>query len=467
MIIKLILAAVKNDTLKNDPFMPLSLPIIASSAPLHKYIFVDMLSDKKIDYNEKVDLVGISYRITAEKTAFKIAEKFKEKNIKVVFGGPQPSAAPLEAIKHCDSVVIGEAEELWPVLLKDFENHKLKNFYVSSPKTFNSGKYTIHQIHNYYNLKDYNMMPVRNKYRKKYRFDTVYASRGCPIDCDFCSVTNLFGSKIRTRNTDDVVREIDTFKNYYYLLDDNVFGRPNNYDYYLELYNKISSLKKTRFWTGQANLDAASDKKGREVIKAAAKSGLLYASIGIESINYDVLKKSGSINKIGAGGKNDVLSVMKENIKFIQEQGIIISGWFPIGYDDDTLKTFYDTVNFCLETKIIPIISSLEALPGTRLYAEMEKAGRIDSNKTINIKHLNLNDEEIIRALKDVNKIGLSLKEDFKRLKYYFNLFEKDTADMHKKIEYKIHKAIFLIILQLKIKKGLSSFANLESFIEK
>ncbi|MBN2546492.1 MAG: hypothetical protein JXB50_11895, partial [Spirochaetes bacterium] len=262
-------------------------------------------------------------------------------------------------------------------------------------------------------------------------------------------------------------KEINTFKNYYYLLDDNVFGRKNNYDYYLELYEKISSLSKKRFWVGQANLDAASDKKGKEVIKAAARSGLLYASIGIESINYDVLKESGVINKIGTNSKNNVLSVMKENIKFIQEQGIIISGWFTIGYDQDNLKTFYDTVNFCMETKIIPIISPLEALPGTRLYARMEKAGRIDKNKTINIKHPDLSDVEIIDTLKKVNKIGLSLKEDFKRLKYYFNLFEKENPDVHKKIEYKIHKAIFLIILQLKIKKGLSSFANMESIIEK
>jgi len=467
MIIKLILVAGSNDTLKNDPFMPLSLPIIASLAPEHRYIFVDMLSEHKINYNEKVDLVGISYRITAEKTAFKIAEKFREKNVKVVLGGPQASANPFEAVKHCDSVVIGEAEALWHVLLKDLENNKLKNFYVSSPKTFKADKYTTCQIHNYYDLKKYNMMPVRNKYKKKYRFDTVYATRGCPIDCDFCSVTNLYGSKIRTRNIDDVVKEIDTFKNYYYLLDDNVFGRHNNYDYYLELYEKISGLKKKRFWTGQANLGAASDKKGREVIKAAAKAGLIYASIGIESINYEVLRKSGVINKIGADGKKDILTIMKENIKFIQEQGIIISGWFTIGYDEDNLKTFYDTVNFCVETKIIPIISPLEALPGTRLYTRMEKADRIDTNKTINIKHLNLSDEEIINAIKDVNKIGLSLKEDFKRLKYYFNLFEKDNTDMHTKIEYKIHKAIFLIILQLKIKKGLSSFANMESFIKK
>src|SRR4030067_927602 len=116
MIIKLILAAGRNDSLKNDPFMPLSLPIIASLAPEHKYIFSDMLSDQNINFNEKVDLVGISYRITAEKTAFKIAEKFREKKVKVVLGGPQASANPFEAIMHCDSVVIGEAEALWPVL---------------------------------------------------------------------------------------------------------------------------------------------------------------------------------------------------------------------------------------------------------------------------------------------------------------------------------------------------------------
>ena len=89
----------------------------------------------------------------------------------------------------------------------------------------------------------------------------MFASRGCAINCDFCSVTRLFGSKYRLRPVDDVVNEIGRFKGYYYLIDDTVFGRLNTYDYYLELYDKVSNLKKVNYWTGQANLDAASNEK--------------------------------------------------------------------------------------------------------------------------------------------------------------------------------------------------------------
>ena len=318
MKIKLILAASEFDPLKkNEPFMPLSLPLLAATAPEHDYTLINMLSNDKINYNESVDLVGISSRITSEKTAYKIADEFRKRKVKVVLGGPQISAIPFIAKKHADSVVVGEGEELWPILINDLMNNKLKDFYVSSPNKFEAKYYSVYQIYDYVNL---NNIPIasRTLYRKKYAFDTIFAVRGCSVDCDFCSVSYFFGKKSRFRPVNDVVKEINTFKNFYYLLDDNVFGRPSYYNYYLELYEKLAQLKKVRYWTGQATLEAASTDKGREVIKKAAKAGLVYAAVGMESINPVIQKKSGVINKMGVNKNKDLITTMKENIQFMQ-----------------------------------------------------------------------------------------------------------------------------------------------------
>ena len=460
MKIMLILAASKNDPLrKTDPFMPLSLPLLAGAAPEHDYIFVDMLAGEVPDFNLKVDVVGISARITAESLAYGIADNFRSGGVKVILGGAQVSAVPHRALNHADAVAVGEGEPLWPLILADMEKGRLKDFYVSVPGSFDAKGKSFYQLSSYPDLKNV-PKAARQYYRKKYEFDTVFATRGCPINCDFCSVSSLFGKVIRKRPVEDVVKEIDGFRNFYYLLDDTVFGRPADYDYYLELYSAIARQKKKRFWTGQANLDAASSPKGREVIKKAAEAGFLYAAIGIESINPDIQKKSGTIAKSGASHSDDVIGKMKENIRFIQEQGIVISGWFTIGYDEDSIDTYYKTLEFCNQTNIIPVISPLEALPGTRLYDEMKAQNRIDHSKIINIIHPVMKEEDVLKAFRDVNSKGNTLGRIIKRTLFYAALFEKNTRNINDKIHYKIFKTVFTFILQLKLRKGIVGFAN-------
>ena len=460
MKITLILAAALNDPLKkNEPFMPLSLPLLAASAPNHEYTFVDMLSGDKINYDKPVDIVGISARQSAENMAYQIANEFKKRNIKVVLGGAQISAVPFRAIKNADVVAVGEGETLWPVILEDFKKDKLKDFYVCSSRVFNADNYSVCQTKSYVNLKSISP-PLRNIYKKKYRFDTVFAARGCQIDCDFCSVPSLFGANVRFREIKDVVEEIDTFKNYYYLLDDTVFGRPSNYKYYKELYEEIARLKKKRFWVAQANLDAASTKDGREVIKKAAKSGLVYAAIGMESINPSVLRKGGMLKKMGAKSETNVILSMKENINFIQQQGIIVSGWFTIGYEEDTIDTYYKTLEFCKETKIIPVINHLIALPDTRLYNRLNLEGKVDEKRRYNIIHSAMDDKQIEAVLDNVARKGYSFKEIIKRTFFYFKMFERDNLNRNMKIYNKIHKTIFALVLQHKIKKGVACYIH-------
>lgn len=464
MKILLILASAPNDPLrKNDPFMPLSLPLIAASAPEHDYTFVDMLAGEEVDYDQVVDLVGISVRLTAEKTAYRIAAKFREKNTPVVLGGPQISSVPMRAVDLADAVVIGEGEGVWPILLDDLAKGRLKEFYVASPKKYDLEGYSVFETGHYFDLKNApTPLEERGFFRKKYVFDTVYAARGCAVDCDFCSVPHLFGKKTRLRPVEDVVNEIDSFDGFYYLLDDTVFGRPNTYKYYRELYDRVAALEKKRLWTGQANLDAASTPEGREVIKKAALAGYVYAAIGMESLNPTVQEKSGTRRKMGIFGGEDTRAKMKENIAFIQDQGIAISGWFTLGYEADSRDTFDETLEFCLETNIIPILCPLEALPGTRLYKRLDAEGRIDNKKMINIVHPQMSDREILGALRECTKKGFSLGQILKRTRFYHRKFSRDAEGARVHPRERFERTTFIFVLQTKLKKGVIGLANAE-----
>jgi len=452
MRIRLILAAGDNDPVRgNNPFKPLSLTLLAGAAPGHDYDLVDMLSETEINYDTNPDLVGISVRRSSEEVAFKVADNYKTKGVPVILGGPQVSANPFVSLQHADAIVIGEGEELWLQLLDDFAAGKLKEFYVSAPKKFDAKGHSVFQLPELPSLENI-PKPRRDLFSRKYDFELVFSSRGCAINCDFCSVTRLFGSRYRFRPVEDVVEEIAGFKGYYYLIDDTVFGRVNTYDYYLELYDKISRLKKSNYWIGQANLDAASHEKGRKVIGKAVESGFIYAAIGMESINKEVLQKSGSYSKMGVRKSDDMLEKMKENIRFIQQQGILISAWFAIGYEDDDLQTYYDTLNFCLEMNVLPVFTPVQAMEGTDLYDRLKAEGRLqDPDKNVtNVPHHSITNQQVVKAMEYVHQKGYNLPAILKRTWFYFKIL---AGKKDQRVQDVIHKTIFAFITQWRFAK--------------
>jgi len=280
----------------------------------------------------------------------------------------------------------------------------------------------------------------------RYQFDTVFAARGCPIDCDFCGVPSMFGHRTRFRPIGDVVEEVDSFKGFYYLLDDNVFGRPNTYDYYLELYHELSRLPKRRLWTGQVNLGTVDSPRGRDVVRTAVQAGFLYAAVGMESINPKVLKRNGALSKTGLSKSPDPLQRMAEQIRFLQDLGIIVSGWFTIGYDDDTIETFYQTLEFCKYVGILPVLSPVNALPGTRLFDRLRAEGRLDWTSSLtNIPHPKMKKEEVIRALDHVVDDGYSVRQ---RIWRTTQLMRRLKSRYGNTFQNKVEATIYSIALQ-------------------
>ena len=331
-------------------FVRLSLPVLAALTPSGWDVEILDSRERPVDFNARPDLVGITAFTAEAPSAYEIADRFRAKGVPVVLGGIHVSFMTEEALQHADSVVKGEAENVWRQVLADCEKGAMKPVYQSD-KT----------------VEMKNMPAARRDLltRSMYVscFNTIQASRGCPNDCSFCAVTEFFGNKYRTRDIPEIIEEIKGFDTRdFFFVDDNIIAKA---DYSKELFTRLIPLKKS--WGGQATIKIA---KNPELLSLYSKSGGKYVFIGFESLsgqNLKSMKKSWNTPE-----------KYKEAIKIIHDAGVNILGSFIFGLDNDGPDVFKKTVDFIMESGIDAAqFNILTPFPGTRLYGEMDRAGRI------------------------------------------------------------------------------------------
>lgn len=331
-------------------FIRLALPALAALTPPDWDVEILDTRVKPVDFNQKADLVGITGFTSEIPHAYALADGFRKKGTKVVMGGIHVSALPDEALTHADSVVVGEAEPIWQTLLRDLEKGNLQPIYKGE------------------GLPDLKGLPCPRRDlldRKMYSsgFNSLQATRGCPFDCGYCAVTAFFGQKFRVRPVAEVIDEVSRFdtKNFFFM-DDNIIGQPK---YAKELFTALIPLKRT--WGSQASINLAKDE---ELVNLYAKCGGKYAFIGLESLSKANLK---NVNKSWNSPDS-----YKESIRRIHSAGINVIASFVFGLDEDDPSVFKNTFDFIMETNIAAAqFHILTPLPGTRLYEEFEKDGRI------------------------------------------------------------------------------------------
>lgn len=302
-----------------------------------------------IDFSTNTDLVAISIMTPLAKRGYEIADIFRGKNIPVILGGIHPTMMQEEAKNHADAVVVGEAEEVWPEALSDFKQGKLKPFYKT--ENFSS----LEHLNN----------PRRDLLNKKAYFfsNTVQTTRGCPFDCEFCSVTSFYGHTYRVRPIEDIINEMREMKGgFRFFVDDNIVGKP---DYAKDLFRALAPLNIR--WFSQASLSIVKD---RELLELAQKSGCMGLFIGFESLSQECLKSMGkSTNLVREYG---------DAIKIIHDHGIGIQGSFIFGMDQDDLSVFSDVLRFIEKAHIeAALFSVLTPFPGTRIQQALMKENRI------------------------------------------------------------------------------------------
>lgn len=412
--------------------MPLAPTLLAALTPdEHEVSLVDMFFGDQVDYESDVDVVAITVRTPLAVIAYEIADNFLKREKKVILGGPHIFAFPEEAKQHASAVAIGEGEDLWPIILKDTEQNKLKDFYVCGPYGVDRLDGTVFHKKEKPTLKNLPMMRRDLLPRKRYFMDSIFTTRGCPNHCRFCPVTDIFGPRIRHRPIDEVVAEVATLGKRYFIVDDSVFGhpqiveRPQESQYYLDLYRELAQLRPKRLWTGAGGLSAVNYKSGREILELAAESGLCSIAAGLESISAEGQKQSGAWRKLHYTSPDTFdIHKMKANIRTIQSLGIEVKGFFIIGWDEDTPETYRRTLDFCDECNIIPFIFTLTPMPGSQIYREYLEAGRIFTDRPwdhygggyIVYRHPTMSPEEMFDFNAEVMREGYSMKRILKRM---------------------------------------------------
>ena len=412
--------------------MPLAPTLLAALTPdEHEVSLVDMFFGDQVDYESDVDVVAITVRTPLAVIAYEIADNFLKREKKVILGGPHIFAFPEEAKQHASAVAIGEGEDLWPIILKDTEQNKLKDFYVCGPYGVDRLDGTVFHKKEKPTLTNLPMMRRDLLPRKRYFMDSIFTTRGCPNHCRFCPVTDIFGPRIRHRPIDEVVAEVATLGKRYFIVDDSVFGhpqiveRPQESQYYLDLYRELAQLRPKRLWTGAGGLSAVNYKSGREILELAAESGLCSIAAGLESISAEGQKQSGAWRKLHYTSPDTFdIHKMKANIRTIQSLGIEVKGFFIIGWDEDTLETYRRTLDFCDECNIIPFIFTLTPMPGSQIYREYLEAGRIFTDRPwdhygggyIVYRHPTMSPEEMFDFNAEVMREGYSMKRILERM---------------------------------------------------
>jgi len=343
----------------------LTFPLLAALTPseietsIHHEIF------ETIDFDEKVDIVGITSITTNIYRAYEIAGEFRKRNVHVVIGGIHVSMVPDEAAAYADTIFIGEAEETWPLFLKDFQSGRPKKIYRTEKPHSLVGlpvpRWSKIDKSRYLCFAAFHKLKLKGAY-------PIQTSRGCNFSCEYCSTRRFSGGEgFRPRPIGDVVGEIKSLgAKRIFFMDDNIFADPSRAKM---LFRALIPLDVQ--WGGQGVIRAGADK---ELIDLARKSGCYFVVAGLESITPEVLESIGK--------KNDKVGIYEKNIQAFREKKIDLDVSMMFGFDDDKPTVFKETCDFLIKCRV-PYISwlPLTPFPGTAFYNKLKAKGRLKNER--------------------------------------------------------------------------------------
>jgi hypothetical protein len=286
-----------------------------------------------IDFDGGYDLVAITVMVTNATRACQIGDRFRKRHVKVVMGGYYPYMVPSHALNHADAICASEAEYVWTTILSDARDGTLKQVYEQPQKT--EMEQVVH-------------VPRSDRWRwLRHVSLTLQASRGCPFDCEFCSIVHMLGHTMRYKQPDAIVAELEQIYKHDWLgriagraiffVDDNIFGNPRQFKAIcraiIELNRKYPAFKP--FFGSQLTINVSKD---REALSLMREAGFYNIFIGLESTEIEVLK---SYKKF-----HNVAFSYDEAVARLREYGLEIIASFIFGTDADTPECFTRAFDF-------------------------------------------------------------------------------------------------------------------------
>ncbi len=385
---------------------PLGLMVLAGLTPPEWDITIvdENLGVPDYPAMPRPDLVGITAFTSQANRAYQVAGHFRSIGVPVVMGGIHATMCLDEVIERVDSVVTGEAEPIWRQVLRDARNGCLNRRYEGG-------------------LADINDIPVarHDLLAGGYALGAIQTTRGCPLNCTFCSVTAFNGARYRQRPIAEVVRELQLVPEKYVLVvDDNLIGTsPAHISRAKDLFRAIAQANLRKEWIAQATINFADDE---ELLALAAKAGCSGVFIGFESPTPEGLLEIGKKFNLLRGRD------FRASVRRIQRHNILVMGSFIIGLDIDQPgigKRIAEAASHYGVNNLNVLF--LTPLPGTRLWDQMKSQDRIALNAfpqdwkyytltfpVARYKHLSL--DGILREMISCNRNFYSLPRILRRV---------------------------------------------------
>lgn len=336
--------------IKYSLFPPLGLATLAAYLDDEDEAILQDLHVEHLDPDDEPDIVVIQVYITNASRAYEIAKHYQRKGAYVCLGGLHVTSLPEEAAVYADSIFLGPGEETFPQFLKDFKNGHPKKRYFSSVRTLEG------------------LPKVRRDLIKRNLYlvpNSLVVTRGCPHHCSFCYKDAFFegGKGFYTQVVDDALAEIDRLPGkHLYFLDDHLLG---NQKFARSLFEGMKGMN--RVFQGAATVDSIL--RGN-LIEKAAEAGLRSLFVGFETFSPENLRQS---NK-----KQNLKKDYEAAVARLHSLGIMVNGSFVFGLDDDHPDVFKRTVDWGVKNAITTsTYHVLTPYPGTQLFKDMEKSGRI------------------------------------------------------------------------------------------
>jgi len=370
---------------------------------------VSKLKDTDILWADYVFLSGMSVQIKSFKDILLRCSKL---GVKVVAGGPLATTQYNEflGVSH---FILNEAEITLPHFLNDLENGNPK--YIYSSNEFPD--ITTTPIPRW-DLLDMN----------KYASMSIQYSRGCPYDCDFCSITMLNGRIPRTKTKEQFIAELDTlyrlgWRGGLSVVDDNFIGnkRKLKNEILPALINWSKKHKYPFHLITEVSINLADDD---ELVNMMVEAGFYSVFVGIESPNNQSLEECGKSQNL----KRDLVAAINK----LQNKGMIVSGGFIVGFDNDTENIFDEQINFIHHSGIpSAMVGILNAPIGTKLFKRLKAENRLLENFSGNNMDCSINFipkmkyDVLIRGYSKLIHTIYSPKEYYNRIKEFLLVYQR------------------------------------------
>jgi radical SAM superfamily enzyme YgiQ (UPF0313 family) len=347
---------------KKCVFPNLSMPTVAGLTPGEHEIVLCDENVEEIDFDVEADLVGVTGYIVHKQRMLEIVAEFRRRGRFVVVGGPYASLCPEELRGRCDVLFVDEAEETWPVFLRDFARGTWKTEYRPDEKPDLSlspkPRFDLLKVDRYHAL-------------------TIQFARGCPFNCEFCDIIVVYGRRPRAKSVEQVMAEVEECHRLgatqVFVVDDNFIGNKKlakdllramarwgaEHDYPIDFNTEVS-------------LNVAQDD---ELLGLLRDANFTTVFIGIESPRVASLKETRKTQNT----RGDLV----ESVRRVHSYGIQVQAGMIVGFDNDDLSIFEEQLRFIQEARIpVSMTGMLQAMPKTPLHTRVAKEGRLLADST-------------------------------------------------------------------------------------